>query len=152
MKTKIILSTLMITALSFSTFTSCKKKVCTDPNADNYSAESKKDDGTCTFPTINISSTNTSGDISGAGGTASGSATFANNNTTVGWDAAIDASEGSFQLVILDADGKIVVDKTLTAGSGAQDAGGTSTSGTSGTWTATITLTSFNGTGDYSIQ
>lgn len=27
----------------------CKKKGCTDPNATNYSAEAKKDDGTCTY-------------------------------------------------------------------------------------------------------
>ena len=65
---------------------------------------------------------------------------------------SIDATSGSFQLVVKDADGVIVINKTLTAGSGAQDAAGTSSSGTSGIWTATITLASFNGTGDYSLQ
>lgn len=29
--------------------TSCRKKGCTDPNASNYSADAKKDDGTCTY-------------------------------------------------------------------------------------------------------
>ncbi len=30
--------------------TSCKKKGCTDPNATNYDADAKKDDGSCTLP------------------------------------------------------------------------------------------------------
>lgn len=29
----------------------CKKKGCTDPDANNYNAEAKKDDGTCTYDT-----------------------------------------------------------------------------------------------------
>ncbi len=141
-----------------STFTSCKKEGCIDVNADNYDEKAKKDDGSCTYPliilipTINISANNTSGDLSGAGGTASKTVSFTNNNTTIGWDMAIDATSGSFQLVVKDADGTTVIDNTLTAGSGAQDADGTSSSGTSGTWTTTISLTSFNGTGDYSLQ
>jgi hypothetical protein len=141
-----------IAAMAASTFTGCKEKGCTNPNADNYNQEATEDDGCCTYPTINISSTNTSGDISGLGGTASKTVSFTNNNSTVGWDMAIDASSGSFQLVVKDADGETVIDETLTADSGAQDADGTSSSGTSGTWTATVSLTSFNGTGDYSLQ
>lgn len=135
-----------------STFTSCGEKGCTDPNADNYNQDAEKDDGSCTYPIINISSTNTSGDVSGAGGTASKTVTFTNNNSTIGWDMSIDATSGSFQLVVKDADGTTVIDKTLTAGSGAQDASGTSSSGTSGAWSVTISLTSLNGTGDYSLQ
>lgn len=135
-----------------STFTSCKKKGCIDVNANNYNQDAAKDDGTCTYPVINIASNNTSGDVSGQGGTASETVTFENNNSKVGWDMSIDASTGSFQLEVKDADGTIVIDKTLTAGSGAQDADGTSATGTAGTWTATVTLTSFNGSGDYSMQ
>ena len=138
------------TGLMFG-FTSCSKEGCTDINANNYNDDAKKDDGTCTYPTINTSSTSMSGDVSGAGGTASKTWTFTNNNTTVGWDMSIGATSGSFQLVLKDASGVTVLDKTLTAGSGAQDASGTSTAGTAGTWTATITLTNFNGTGDYSF-
>ena len=134
------------------TLTSCKKEGCTDINANNYDQEADKDDGNCTYPIINILSNNTSGDFNGAGGTASKSASFTNNNSTLGWDMSIDATSGSFQLEVKDADGTTVINKTLTAGSGAQDADGTSSSGTSGTWSATISLTSFNGNGDYSLQ
>jgi len=31
----------------------CKKKGCTDPTADNYSSEAKKEDGSCTFTPVN---------------------------------------------------------------------------------------------------
>ena len=134
------------------TISSCKKKGCIDSNADNYSTEAKKDDGSCTYPVINMTAAGTSGDISGSGGTATGSTTFTQNSATLGWDMAQDASSGSFNLTVTDADGTAVINKTLTAGSGAQDASGTSSSGTTGTWTATVTLTSFTGTGDYSIQ
>ena len=83
--------------------TSCKKKGCIDVNADNYNAEAKKDDGSCTYPTINMGSgTNNSGDVTGAGGTASGSKTFTQNNATLGWDMDINASAGSMNLTVTD--------------------------------------------------
>jgi hypothetical protein len=37
--------------------TSCKKKGCTDENAANYSTEAKKDDGSCTYTTIDAGAT-----------------------------------------------------------------------------------------------
>tara|TARA_B110000908_G_scaffold165482_1_gene215019 strand:- start:258 stop:710 length:453 start_codon:yes stop_codon:yes gene_type:complete len=143
---------LLAAILAVGTVTSCKKKGCIDANADNYSTEAKKDDGSCSYPVINMSGTGTSGDISGGGGTATGSTTFTQNSATLGWDMAQDASSGSFTLTITDAVGSTVMTKTLTAGSGAQDASGTSSAGATGTWTATVTLTDFTGTGDYSFQ
>ena len=142
---------MVIAAMTLTTFTSCKKEGCTDANADNYDDKAKKDDGSCTYPTINKTSAGNSGDVKGGGGTASDTWTFTNNNTTAGWDMSIDATSGSFRLVLKDAAGTTVLDKTLTAGSGAQDASGTTSSGTAGTWTCTITLTDFNGSGDYSF-
>lgn len=148
-----VTSLIMIAAvLSMGAFTSCKKKGCTDPNANNYSAEAEKDDESCTYPTINMNAGGTSGDVTGGGGTATSSTTFTQNSATLGWDMAQDASSGSFNLTVTDASGNVVINNTLTAGSGAQDASGTSSSGTTGTWTATVTLTDFTGTGDYSFQ
>ncbi len=139
-----------IAVLSFG-FTSCKKKGCTDVDANNYNEDAKKDDGTCTYPVINMGNNN-SGDISGSGGSASSSKTFTQSSSTLGWDMSINASAGSFNLRVTDADGTEVINQTLTAGSGPQSADGTSAAGTTGTWTATVTLTDFSGTGDYSFQ
>ena len=52
MRLKFLSSLLLILVISFS---SCRKKGCTDPVALNYAAEAKKDDGTCKYasePTI----------------------------------------------------------------------------------------------------
>jgi len=140
-----------------STFTSCKKdknEGCTDLNANNFDSNAEESDGSCTYPIINVSATNnTAGDVSGLGGTASRTIVFTSNDTIIDWDMTInDATSGSFQLVVNDADGTTVIDNTLTAGSGPQDSAGISSPGTPGTWTAIISLTSFNGTGDYSLQ
>ncbi len=134
--------------------TSCKKKGCIDQNANNYNSSAKKDDGSCTYPVINVSNAGAggaSGDISGSGGSAMKTFTFTNNNTTVDWDMTINASSGSFRLVLKDASGAVKLDRTLTAGQGAQDAAGQTPAGTPGQWEATVTLTNFTGTGDYSF-
>jgi hypothetical protein len=141
-----------------STFTGCKKdkkEGCTDINANNYDSEAEESNQSCTFPTINVSSTNTAGDISGLGGTASGTSSFTSDNSVIDWDMTInDATSGSFRLLVQDADGTTVIDNTLIAssGNGNQDAAGTSSSGTPGIWSVSISLVSFNGTGDYSLQ
>ena len=50
MKTgKLKLGTMVLAAVFALTFTSCKKKGCTDPTATNYNDKAKKDDGTCEF-------------------------------------------------------------------------------------------------------
>ncbi|MFT6166526.1 MAG: hypothetical protein ACJASF_001215 [Vicingaceae bacterium] len=141
-----------------STFTGCKKEEeekvqgCTDVNANNFDPNAEENNGSCTYPTINVSPTNTAGDLSGFGGTASRTISFESTTQTIDWDMTIKATSGSFQLVVKDADGTAVIDKTLTAGSGPQDDAGISASGTPGTWTLSVFLTNFNGTGDYSLQ
>ncbi len=46
-KVSLIISAVLMTAMMI---TSCKKEGCTDPEAVNYDAKAKKDDGSCTFP------------------------------------------------------------------------------------------------------
>lgn len=41
---------LALSLLTVSTFTSCKKEGCTDPEALNYDADAKDDDGSCIYP------------------------------------------------------------------------------------------------------
>jgi hypothetical protein len=57
---------LLLLSLALFTVASCKKEGCTDPNAINYDADAKKDDGTCTYLTasptlIDCDAYNTSG-------------------------------------------------------------------------------------------
>ena len=39
----------LVTVVAFS---SCKKKGCMDPNANNFNAEAEKDDGSCTYDSV----------------------------------------------------------------------------------------------------
>ena len=90
---------MMIAAVvSIGAFTSCKKEGCIDVNANNYNVEAKKDDASCTYPVINMAAGGTSGDINGAGGTATGSTTFTQNSATLGWDMSQNGTSGSFNL------------------------------------------------------
>lgn len=110
----------------------------------------KDDDLTAT---INVTSVNkSSGDVNGNGGTATKTWTFTNSNSRAGWDMTInDATSGSFNLILKDDAGTVMLNKTLNAGSGAKSADGTTEEGVPGEWTVTVTLTNFNGTGDYSF-
>ena len=62
------------------------------------------------------------------------------------------AFSGSIQLQVTDENGVEVLNVTLTGGTGVSDDSGLTSSGTSGTWTVTITLTDFGGTGDFSLN
>lgn len=101
--------------------------------------------------TINVHTTtsNKSGDVSGNGGSTTKTFKFNNTSTTAGWDMDSNASTGSFQMILKDAAGVTVVNKTLTS---TQSADGTSMAGIAGEWTATIILTNYNGSGDYSFR
>lgn len=111
---------------------------------------SKKNEPTAT---VNLETTTyKSGDVKGNGGSTMRTWKFTNTGTTAGWDMSIDARGGSFQLILKDAAGTVMLDKTLTAGPGIQSADGTTPAGTAGEWTATATLSNFNGSGDYSFR
>lgn len=101
--------------------------------------------------TVNMYQDNASGDVMGNGGTATRTWTFTNTSVSAGWDMSIDATSGSFQLILMDASGTVLLDRTLSAGSGPQSADGTTPAGAAGQWTATLILTNFNGSGDYSF-
>lgn len=111
---------------------------------------SKKNEPTATVNLV--TATNKSGDVKGDGGSTIRTWKFTNTSTTAGWDMSIDAKGGSFQLILKDAAGTIMLDKTLTAGPVVQSADGVTPAGTSGEWTATVTLSNFNGSGDYSFK
>ena len=152
MKTKVILSTLLIATLSVTTFTSCKKKGCVDSNANNYDSEAKKDDGSCTYPTISLSTAG-DGDVTGSGGSATATNTWENTQSKAELNMDITSSKGGkMQVVVKDADGTTVINETLEVGVGDDSKNVCSSAGTAGTWEVTVTLTDFNGDGSYSLS
>ncbi|MFX3625839.1 MAG: hypothetical protein ACN6I4_00630 [bacterium] len=135
-----------------TTFTSCKKGGCTDPNANNYSGDADKDDGTCTYPTINLNATG-DGDVTGGGGSATSTREWTNSQPKAELNMDITAARGgSFQIVVKDADGNEVINETLTVGVGDDSKNVCSAIGTSGTWSVTVTLTNFSGDGSFSLS
>ena len=149
---KWILSFLFIGIIASTTLTSCKQEGCTDPNANNYSVDAEKDDGTCTYPTINLNATG-DGDVTGSGGTATSTHNWTNSQSKAELNMDITAaSGGSFQVIVKDADGNEVINETLTVGVGDDSKSGCSTAGTAGEWSVTVTLTDFNGDGSFSLS
>lgn len=114
---------------------------------------SKDDDPSAT---VNITATGSDldGDVTGDGGSTSRNYTWNNPLSRADWNMDITATNGgSFQLIIEDADGVVVLDRTLVAGQGEDSGSGvTQAGGTPGDWTVTINLTNFNGDGSFSLS
>ena len=123
--------------LFFGTFSSCSD-----------------DDG----PTANITvnegpSGDIGGDFTGNGGNASRIINWTNNLTTADFNADITATaSGIFKIVVADANGIVVLNRTLNGATEPDSIDGVTSSGVPGNWTVTITLTSFNGNGSYSLS
>ncbi|MEN3325031.1 hypothetical protein VP395_14930 [Mariniflexile soesokkakense] len=112
------------------------------------------DDG----PTANITvnegpSGDIGGDFTGNGGNASRTINWTNNLATADYNADITATAtGTFNIVVTDSEGTVVLDKTLNGGTEPDSIDGVTQSGEPGNWTVTITITSFNGDGSYSLS
>ncbi len=112
------------------------------------------DDG----PTANITvnegpSGDVGGDFTGNGGNASRTINWTNNMATADYNADITATaSGIFNIVVADSEGTVVLDRTLNGGTEPDTIDGVTSVGEPGNWTVTITLTSFNGDGSYSLS
>ncbi len=124
--------------LFIGTFTSC----------------SDDDDGLTVNITVNEGPNgDIGGDFTGNGGNGSRTITWTNNLATADYNADITATvNGIFQMVVKDANGTVVLNKTLNGGTEPDSIDGVTNAGTPGKWTVTITLTSFNGDGSYSLS
>ncbi len=92
-------------------------------------------------------------DFTGDGGGITKTFNWQNSISTAEYNADITTtSDGSFKMVIKDADGTIVLDKTLSGAVEPDSFSGVTSSGTSGLWSVAITLNSFNGDGSFSIS
>lgn len=132
-----LLGILTAMTLFIATFTSCSD-----------------DDG----PTVNITvnegpSGDIGGDFTGDGGSGSRTISWTNNLATADYNADITATApGTFQIVVADATGTVVFDRSLIGGTEPDSIDGVTDAGEPGNWTVTITLESFNGDGSYSLS
>lgn len=93
------------------------------------------------------------GDFTGDGGSATKTFDWQNNLSTADYNADITAStEGIFKMIVKDADGTIVLDRSLNGAVEPDSFSGVTSSGTSGLWSVEITLTTFNGDGSFSLS
>jgi hypothetical protein len=93
------------------------------------------------------------GDFTGNGGSGSRTINWVNNLSTADFNADITATQsGIFQIIVQDSKGKVVLDRTLNGATEPDSIDGVTSVGDPGIWTITITLTSFNGDGSYSLS
>jgi hypothetical protein len=93
------------------------------------------------------------GDFTGNGGNGSRTVNWTNNLTTADYNADITStSSGNFQIIIADAEGTVVLEKSIIGGTEPDTIDGVTNAGKPGNWTVTINLESFNGDGSYSLS
>ncbi len=91
--------------------------------------------------------------FTGNGGTTTRMFSWNNNLSTADYNADITASaEGSFQMIVEDSEGMVVLDRTIQGGAEPDTIGGVTDTGTSGIWTVTIMVSDFNGDGSFSLS
>lgn len=109
-------------------------------------------------PTVNITvnegpNGDIGGDFTGDGGNGSRTINWTNNLPTADYNSDItSATSGTFQIIIADADGTVVLNRSITGGTEPDTIGGVTDAGQPGNWTVTIILDSFNGDGSYSLS
>ncbi|WP_420593330.1 hypothetical protein [Robiginitalea biformata] len=91
--------------------------------------------------------------FTGNGGTTIRMFSWNNNLSTADYNADVTlAVEGSFRIIVEDADGMPVLDRTIQGGSEPDSISGVTESGASGIWTVTIEVKNFNGDGSFSLS
>ena len=93
------------------------------------------------------------GDFTGNGGSGGRTFLWQNSLNTADYNADITStSDGVFQMEVRDADGNLVLDKSLQGGREPDSFSGVTSSGTPGVWSVTIKLSSFKGDGSFSLS
>ncbi|WP_252741732.1 hypothetical protein [Robiginitalea marina] len=91
--------------------------------------------------------------FTGNGGTATRMFSWNNNLNTADYNADITATtEGTFQIIVEDSEGMVVLDRTIQGGAEPDTIWGVTEVGASGIWTVTIRVTNFNGDGSFSLS
>ena len=91
--------------------------------------------------------------FTGNGGTAVRMFSWNNNLSTADYNADITATaEGSFQIIVEDSQGVVVLDSIIEGAADADTIGGVTAAGSPGIWTVTIRVTNFSGDGSFSLS
>lgn len=91
--------------------------------------------------------------FTGNGGSTTRIFSWNNNLSTADYNADITATtEGTFNMVVTDADANIVLNRSLNGAVEPDSFSGVTDAGTSGIWTVTITVESFSGDGSFSLS
>ncbi len=93
------------------------------------------------------------GNFTGNGGSSEKIFSWENSFDTANFNAEITTpGDGIFTMVVKDADGNIVLDKTLSANNESDSFSGETANGTPGIWTVTLNLSSFEGDGYFALS
>jgi len=91
--------------------------------------------------------------FTGNGGSVARSFIWNNNLNTADYNADITAtSAGTFRMIVEDAEGSVVLDRTIDGSTEPDTIGGVTSAGASGIWTVTIQVTEFTGDGSFSLS
>ncbi len=91
--------------------------------------------------------------FTGNGGSATRMFSWNNNLSTADYNADITATaEGSFQMIVEDSQGMIVLDRSIQGASEPDSIDGVTSSGSPGIWIVTIIVTDFTGDGSFSLS
>lgn len=91
--------------------------------------------------------------FTGNGGSATRMFSWNNNLTTADFNADITATtEGTFQMIVEDSEGAVVLDRSIQGGTEPDTIGGVTDAGASGIWTVTIRVANFSGDGSFSMS
>ena len=138
---------LVATAFLFITITGCSS------DDDNQTDVKIRVNGNVLFDNGDDFNGDVDGDFTGTGGSATRTFMWQNNLSRADYNDDITATaDGVFNIVVRDADSNIVLDRTLNGATEPDSIDGVTSSGTSGIWSVTITLTNFNGDGSFSLS
>ena len=138
---------MLLTIVATTVFVGCSD----DDDSDTMAQVSV--DGTVLFDDGDDFNGDVDGDFTGNGGSATKTFLWMNNLTTADYNSDITASaEGTFNMLVLDADGNTVLNRSLDGASEPDSFSGVTDAGASGIWSVTISLSSFNGDGSFSLS
>jgi hypothetical protein len=136
----------MLTVAATATFVGCSSD-------DDDTMAQVSVNGTVLFEDGDDFNGDVDGDFTGNGGSATRTFVWLNNLTTADYNADITATvEGTFNMVVSDADGNTVLNRSLDGATEPDSISGVTDAGTSGVWSVTITLGSFKGDGSFSLS